>query len=1005
MERNNNPKSSHFFKLTVLSLATLSSFSYAQLLQEQVYNDSSASMLERADSQDIELDKAKWMSPVLNNYDKGLVFRDQDNSNESVLSAANLVVDYTANTDPQFVIGGYSNDADIVTDNKVTLIHAQGVGDVYGGVSHYSQETADAVNSTNNTNTSIAINSKNPAANGNSVIINDNAGTINGSVTGGSAVLWTKTGSAITYDYSNAYAIAYTSANDAQVNANNNVITIGNDINSITNITGGYASIELTTGTANATATATNNAHTLALGSANTSASADNAQINANNNNITIGNNIDSIGNITGGYANLALTTDTATTNATTTATANPAATASTNTNTYARAYKSQINANNNVVTIGNGNNSIGNITGGYANLVLTSADANSSAASNNASNDNIYTQTSSYPYGSQINANHNEVIIGNGNNSIGNITGGDANLALKAGNTSMYSNGSNSTNASTTASRVNVLADNNKVTFDGNLTSSNTAIYGGRIGFNIITGEVYENGSLKEKGDFFNQNSIASATNNTITIGENAHFSNDQTQSLYGGYLELNTTTALAPITYNVFTGNTLNYAAKTPASFKTVGNFENYNFTLTPELANSTTPLIFAQDIVLGTDTSNTNDTSLAEIKSNVNVVGIHSGNILKVDDSFVLMQSSNAFTGTRATGQTMSNISQAQQGISLLYDVRTDIDTTNNKVTATIVGATGSPVRVNPQLKALSEGYLANTMLVTRGADMMAYETISVISSQNQNSGLAPFVTSSIQYNRYNSGSHIKSDDYLLSGGLSYQQDNITAAAIIEGGWGSYDSYNSFSNTANVHGDGNTSYYGFGVLGKYELNNGLYTDGSLRYGRTQIKFDTNDIVNLATGQNARYKLNTNYASTHIGVGYNLSINEKNTLDLSTKYLYTTVQGKNVNVAGDNIHFDRVNSSRVRLNVEISHQYSRTVTLHVNTGYEYEYDGKVKATTYGVYKIDEPKVKGGTGIISLGLSVKPSQESKFTFIGKVKGYAGKREGGGLDLMVNYSF
>ncbi|MGJ3351870.1 hypothetical protein AAZR23_20750, partial [Morganella sp. Je.2.23] len=78
-------------------------------------------------------------------------------------------------------------------------------------------------------------------------------------------------------------------------------------------------------------------------------------------------------------------------------------------------------------------------------------------------------------------------------------------------------------------------------------------------------------------------------------------------------------------------------------------------------------------------------------------------------------------------------------AQQGVSLLYDVRTDVDINGKLVTATILG-NNKPVdpvdpetpaaRVNPQLKALSEGHLASAMMLTRGGDTLAYNTVHTI-----------------------------------------------------------------------------------------------------------------------------------------------------------------------------------------------------------------------------------------------------------------------------------
>ncbi len=188
------------------------------------------------------------------------------------------------------------------------------------------------------------------------------------------------------------------------------------------------------------------------------------------------------------------------------------------------------------------------------------------------------------------------------------------------------------------------------------------------------------------------------------------------------GGALHYNL--GFAPESYDVFTGNTLNYAARKPAIFDTVANFAKYNFTLTPDNANSPTPLISATNIVLGSDSSNISDGS--RTSSDISVVGIHSGKILSAGDHFILMQSNGTFTVNGSTNTPI--VSLAQQGISLLYDVQTEIDSNNKQVTATILnrhgGSAGAYIRTNPQLKALSEEHLSALTQLTQGGQMLLF-----------------------------------------------------------------------------------------------------------------------------------------------------------------------------------------------------------------------------------------------------------------------------------------
>lgn len=523
--------------------------------------------------------------------------------------------------------------------------------------------------------------------------------------------------------------------------------------------------------------------------------------------------------------------------------------------------------------------------------------------------------------------------------------------------------------------------AYNNQVTINGGTISGgpNYVISGGlTIG---AAGQSYNNtldingGTVI--GDVYAGSADASANsyNNTLNLTGAPDLS---AASLYGGNNGVN--------------GNVLNFSAQ-PISVQNVGNFEHYNFTLQPSLANSNTALITANTITLGSGST----------PSDIKVVGIHSGNTLTACDQFILMEG-NTLSGN---GQGISTKGVAQQGISLNYNVTTTVDNTSNQVIATIDGlhSNTSPATVNPQLKALSEGRLATEMLITRGADNIAYGLINVINDQNARNGFAPFIDVRMGSTRYNSGSHIDADEKLLTTGISYQQQNISTALIAEFGWGSYDSYNNFSRAAKVHGDGDNHYSGVGLLARYDFDSGMYTDASFRYERAKTKFKTNDIINFATGENAKYSATSNYVSSHFGIGYATKISDKTVLDVSTKYLWSHLNSKNVNVAGDRIKFDAIDSHRTRLNSELKYAYNQEVTLSTGLGVEYEFDSKAKATTYDIYDIKAPSIKGGTGIASIGVNYKPAKLTNLSLSADIQGYVGKREGGAIGLRVLYRF
>jgi hypothetical protein len=903
-----------------------------------------------------------------------------DSSYLSVASGADLIIDYAPGSapDPEYVLGGGSPVGGDVSGNTVTIKQGNIQGSVYGGLSLYTVTASD-----------------------------DDQSAVIGS-------------SAVAYANANLY--------NRIARAHDNTVAVKGNATVTENLYGGYAAIIGQAG--NAEGGTASPASSQAQAFANASANAYSSEVRADDNTVIVTENASVAGDLDGGQASIIMHAGTAQGG---TANANNAE-AKAHANANANAYFSRVSADDNTVIVTENASVTGDLRGGRAAIILHAGTSQGGTAHSNNGKADTYASAYIDAHDAEVRADDNRVAVTEHASVTGSLYGGHAALEAHAGRaTSGWSTASGSGSAIAKASTLvnlegsQVSASGNTVTLDGRL--HNGSIYGGYVRLLAVKGIVDASASNGEENTTVNLTlSRATATNNIVTIGDHATLSGNV--SLYGGFLDYNTADGYAPERYDVFTGNTLNFSAQ-PVSVHTVANFEKYNFTLQPSLANQPTALISAQQIVLGSNADNL-DSAQAAKASEIRVVGIHSGNALNAGDQFVLMRAASSLSGS---GIGLTSTGVAQQGISLRYDVETRVDLAGKEVTATILacqagagetcpssgsgdgsgsgsggdsgaGSGGRPAaRVNPQLKALSEGYLGGAMLVARGADRLADEGFDAIAAQASGSGASSFALASASRSRYDSGSHVTSNDQFLAAGLGVRQEAVTAAAFVESGWGNYDSHNSFYNAASVDGDGNTRYYGAGLLGRYAFTGGFYTEASVRAGRTRLSFDTGDLQNLATGEFARYRLHSRYVSAHLGVGYELPLTADQTLDLSAKYLGSRVGGKHVTVAGDPLHFERVDSQRLRLNAELAHRYSPAVTLKAGLGYEREFDGEAKATTYGSYKIEAPSVKGGTGLLSLGASVRPTANRNLTLDLAATGYAGKRDGGGASVQVQYRF
>jgi hypothetical protein len=243
-------------------------------------------------------------------------------------------------------------------------------------------------------------------------------------------------------------------------------------------------------------------------------------------------------------------------------------------------------------------------------------------------------------------------------------------------------------------------------------------------------------------------------------------------------------------------------------------------------------------------------------------------------------------------------------------------------------------------------------------------------------------------------------------LATGRDTSKGGRFTFGGFIEGGWGNYDSSGNFGGV-NAYGEGDTSYYGIGALLRLDKTGNekghLYQEASLRLGQVKNDF-SGDLLN--NGTNVLYDSKAIYYGFHLGIGYIKNLREGKTLDLYSKLLYVRQGSDSVTLSsGDPVNFKAITSFRWRNGVRYTQKINEYSKFHAGLAYDYEFGGKARATTYGVYNIDAPSIKGGSGVAEIGLSVKQSPDSKFSLDFKLEGYTGKREGMGGGVQFNWVF
>lgn len=86
-------------------------------------------------------------------------------------------------------------------------------------------------------------------------------------------------------------------------------------------------------------------------------------------------------------------------------------------------------------------------------------------------------------------------------------------------------------------------------------------------------------------------------------------------------------------------------------------------------------------------------------------------------------------------------------------------------------------------------------------------------------------------------------------------------------------------------------------------------------------------------------------------------------------------------------------------------SYSYSDQFKPYIGAAFEYEFKGDVGATAYGL-RLDEPSLKGSTGIIDVGFNFIPDAKTPDLSINlNAQAFFGQRQGGSGQIKLKYQF
>lgn len=306
-----------------------------------------------------------------------------------------------------------------------------------------------------------------------------------------------------------------------------------------------------------------------------------------------------------------------------------------------------------------------------------------------------------------------------------------------------------------------------------------------------------------------------------------------------------------------------------------------------------------------------------------------------------------------------------------------------------------------RTNDNSKTLSEAFLGSIAFINQGSEFIADEGIHAMAAAAEPGKIATFGAIHGGSSRYKTGSHVDVDGVTLATGVASKFDNVMIAGFIEAGWASSESH-----VSGTKGDGDHDYYGLGTALRWQPNETLYLDGSLRFGWASTEFS-----GRYADASAQYDSDSFYGSMHIGIGHIVKLSEKTNLDVYGRYVLTYLEGDDTGLGtpeGEKFSMDDTMTHAFRVGTRLSGNFSENTTWRFGLAYEHVADGDAESdvVTSGVRaSLDVPSLEGDSGIIEAGLSMRPSATSPWSAAIGIKGYIGDREGVAGNASVIYTF
>ena len=550
-------------------------------------------------------------------------------------------------------------------------------------------------------------------------------------------------------------------------------------------------------------------------------------------------------------------------------------------------------------------------------------------------------------------------------------VSGGSVSGDIHGGRTADGGSAGNNTIAVTGGGRV-----------DGDLVGGYLEKSAGDASHNTL---LINDGSVS--GDIYGGRTAAggSATGNSIIIGKQASLPADT--RLFGGE-------AGGQAVASRGSGNTL-FVDSWQGTVSRAAGFANLHFVLpAPGTAAAGVPMLTVSGAQGGDFDGTTVTAQLPDIIT---------GGRAHLGETFELVHDASQAIAKADVGGLVSLL----QGYAVLYDgaVLSDEDSIYIRIDAS---------RPNPLAGALTEARIGAAGLLNQGGDLVAGAALRdarAAARQTDGTGWAAFATI------YGGTASLTTETGVTSRGMSLVTGlarhagtawaDMLAGAFFEAGYGNLETTRETAGQT-ISGYGDARYTGGGLLARIDftqgLLRGLYIEASGRAGEVNTAWHSDDLLDNMD-RPADYALTTPYYGGHAGLGCLLPLGDAWTLDVYGKYLFLHQDAQDTGVNGDSIHFDAVDSSRIRLGARLDGGILPSASVYMGAAWEYECLGTARAASRSSgMVIPSTSMTGSSALFELGLAITP-ETAPLRLDLAVEGAAGTRRSIGGRVHLVYEF